>query len=129
MSNLDDAAKSSLSFALIIPVVLAGVVGTIANAVAAAIVVSPASIRLALVPGRYTVAIVVAASLPFILSLVRQPISPMLGLVVLTVIPSLLAKLVFSARATWSIVLLLNAVYALVTLAVYAFVAGRMRRS
>jgi hypothetical protein len=109
--------------------VLAGVVGTIANALAAAIVVSPASIRLALVPGRYTVAIVVAASLPFILSLVRRPISPMLGLVVLTVIPSMLAKLVFSARAPWSIVLLLNAVYALVTLAVYAFVAGRMRRS
>jgi hypothetical protein len=52
------------------------------------------------VPGRYAVAIVVAASLPFIFSLVRRPISPVLGLVVLTVIPSLLAKLVFFRACT-----------------------------
>jgi hypothetical protein len=129
MSNSGSAAESSLNFARIVAVVLAGVAGTVANALAAAIVVSPASIRLALVPGRYAVAVVVAGTLPFIFSLARQPISPMLGLVVLIVVPSLLAKLVFSAPAPWSIVLLLNAVYALVALAVYALAAGKMRRS
>ena len=116
-------------FVAIIAVVLAGVAGTIVNAIAAAIVISPAAIKLALVPGRYAVAIVVAGTLPFIFSMAQQPIISVLGLVVLTVVPSILAKLVFSAPAPWSIVLLLNAVYALAALAVYAFMASRMRRS
>jgi uncharacterized protein YqhQ len=75
------------------------------------------------------VAVAVAALLPFIFSLAQQPISTVLGLVVLTVVPSLLAKLVFASRSPWSIVLLLNAVYALVSLVVYAIAAGQMRRS
>ncbi len=129
MSIPDRADKSSLEFALIIPVVLAGVAGTLANAVAAAILVSPASIKLALVPGRYGVAIVVAGALPFIFAMAQQPISSMLAFVVLTVVPSLLSKLVFFAPRPWSIVFLLNAVYALVSLAVYAIAAGKMRRS
>ena len=124
MSNPDRTAESSLP-TLVIPVLVAGVAGTIVNAIAAAIVVAPASIRLALVPGRYAV----AALLPLIFSSLQQPISTVLGLVVLTIVPSLLAKLVFSVRSPWSIVLLLNAVYALVALVVYAITAGQMRRS
>jgi hypothetical protein len=129
MSTSNSAEKSSLNFALIIPVVLAGVAGTVVNAVAAAIVVSPTAIRLALLPGRYAVAIVVAGTLPFIFSMAPQPISSVLGLIVLTVVPSILAKLVFSAPAPWSIVLMLNAVYAIVALAVYGFAAGKIRQS
>ena len=97
MSNPDSADESSLDFALVIPVVLAGVAGTVVNAIAAAIVVSPANIKLALVPGRYVVAILVAVALPFIFAMAQQPISSMLAFVVLTVVPSLLSKLVFAA--------------------------------
>ena len=129
MSNPDRAEKSSLNFALIIPVVLAGIAGTVVNAVAAAIVVSPANIKLALVPGRYAVAIIVAGALPFIFAMVQQPISSMLAFVVLTVVPSILSKLVFAAPRPWSIVLLINAIYALTSMAVYGLVAGKMRRS
>ena len=129
MSNPNSAAKSSLNFALIIPIVLAGATGTVVNAIAAAIVVSPASIKLALVPGRYAVAIAVAGTLPFIFAMAQQPISAMLALVVLTMVPSLLSNLVFAAPRPWSIVLLVNAVYALTALAVYGIVAGKMRRS
>jgi len=124
MSNSDRTTESSLP-TLVIPVLVAGVAGTIVNAIAAAIVVAPASIRLALVPGRYAV----AALLPLIVSSLQQPISTVLGLVALTIVPSLLAKLVFSARAPWSIVPLLNAVFAPVSLVVYAITAGQMRRS
>ena len=115
-------------FVIIVAVVLAGVAGTVVNAIAAAIVISPAAIRLGLVPGRYVVAVLVAGTLPFIFSMAPQPISSVLGLIVLTVVPSILAKLVFSAPAPWSIVLMLNCVYALVTLAVCGFAASKMRR-
>jgi hypothetical protein len=114
---------------IIVAVVLAGVAGTIVNAVAAAVVISPAAIKLALLPGRHLVAVLVAGTLPLIFSMAPQPISSVLGIVVLTVVPSLLAKLVFSAPAPWLIVLLLNAVYALVALAVYIFAASKIRRS
>jgi len=129
MSNPNSAAKSSLNFALIIPIVLAGAAGTVVNAIAAAIVVSPANIKLALVPGRYAVAIAVAGTLPFIFAMAQQPISSMLAFVVLTVVPSILSKLVFAAPRPWTIVLLINAVYALTALAVYGLVASKMRRS
>jgi hypothetical protein len=128
MSNPDSAAKPSLNFARIIPVVLAGVAGG-GERCRRRHCGFAASIRLALVPGRYAVAVPVAGTLPFIFLFTRQPISPVLGLVMLTLVPSLLAKLVFSARAPWSIVLLLSAVYALVSLAVYALAGGEMRRS
>ena len=81
------------------------------------------------VPGRYAVAIAVAGALPFIFAMAQQPISSMLGLVVLTIVPSLLSKLVFAAPRPWSIVLLINAVYALTALAVYGLVARKVRRS
>lgn len=129
MSNSDSASESSLNFAVLIAVVLAGVAGTVVNAVAAAIVISPAAIKLALVPGRYVIAILVAGTLPLIFAMAPQPISSVLGLIALTVVPSILAKTVFSAPAPWSIVLLLNAVYALVALAVYEIAASKMRRS
>jgi hypothetical protein len=129
MSNSDTASESSLNFAVLIAVVLAGVAGTVVNAIAAAIVISPAAINLALVPGRYVIAILVAGTLPFIFWMTRQPISSVLGLVVLIVVPSILSKTVFSAPRPWSIVLLLNVVYALVALAVYELAASKMRRS
>jgi len=70
MRNPDSAAQSSLALAT--PVVLAGVPGTVANAVVAAILVSPASIRLALVPGRDAVALYAVVSFGRLRIVARQ---------------------------------------------------------
>jgi hypothetical protein len=129
MNNSEHANESSLGLGLVMAVVLAGVAGTIANAIAAGIVIIPSAIRLALVPGRYAVAVAVAALLPFIFRLARPSTGTLLGLVALTALPSLLAKLVFNAHAPWPIVGLLNAVYALAALIVYRVVANQTRRS
>jgi hypothetical protein len=95
------------------------VTATIVNAMAAAIIIAPSRIRLALVPGRYAVAIAVAALLPFVFRSQRLSIGIVLGLSTLTIIPSLFAKLVFNVPTPWLIVTLLNAVYALTALIVY----------
>ena len=50
----------------IIATVLAGVVGNVVNAVAASILIRPELIDFALVPGRYVVAILVAALIPIL---------------------------------------------------------------
>ncbi len=103
----------------IIAVVAAGIAGTVANGVAVALVVAPARIDLLLVPGRYGVAILVAAALPFLFRRLNGAAAWISALVTLTVVPSLLAKLVFGAGAPWGLVLGLNAVYAVVAIAIY----------
>ena len=44
----------------------------------------------------------------------------MLGVAILTLLPSLLAKFVFGADAPWSFVLWVNFIYALVATIIYA---------
>ncbi len=111
----------------LLALVVAAIAGTIANALAAAAFVNPDLIRLALVPGRYAVALAVALSIPLSLRLVRGRLAPWVALVLLTAIPSLLAKFVFGAGAPWHLVLSLNAVYGVVALAAYRLVAGGNR--
>ena len=111
----------------LLALVVAAIAGTIANALAAAAFVNPDLIRLALVPGRYAVAFAVALSIPLSLRLVRGRLAPWVALVLLTAIPSLLAKFVFGAGAPWHLVLSLNAVYGVVAIAAYRLVAGGNR--
>lgn len=107
----------------IVATVMAGVVGNVVNAVAAAIMVNPDLIHFALVPGRYLVAILVAALIPLSMVLVGGMPALLLSFVGLTVIPSLLAKLVFGSAAPWILVLVLNAIYALAAMATYKAIA------
>lgn len=94
-------------------VILAGVAGMIANAGAAALYLGWDKIALALMPGRYIVAILCAAVLPFIG--VSRGAGTVASLSFLIIVPSLLAKLAFGATAPWTTVLALNSVYALAT--------------
>ena len=110
-----------------IAVVVAGIVGTIANGLAIALLVAPERIDLLLVPGRYAVAILVAASLPLLFRRLTGAAPWAASLVVLTLVPSLLAKLVFGAGAPWHLVLALNAVYALAAVTSFVLVAGNIR--
>lgn len=116
-----------MSIRHIFALIAAAVAGTLANALAAAAFVNPDLIRLALVPGRYGIALAVALAIPLSLHLVRGRLAPWAALALLTVIPSLLAKLVFGAGAPWHLVLSLNAVYGLAALAAYRTVAGVSR--
>ena len=113
-----------------VAVLLAAVVGTLVNAFAAALVVSPDKIALALVPGRYLVAIGLCALLPPLAAIASGWRFALLGAAVLTLGASLLAKLAFGAGASWTLVLSLNAVFAVAAVASYGLaVRGRTGRT
>ena len=105
-------------------VIAAGVAGTLLNAVAAAFFVDGTRIGLALLPGRYAVAILVALTLPLAFRLRDSRMAVGISLLVLTLVPSLIAKLVLGAGAAWTTVIGLNAVYAVAALLVYGLLAG-----
>lgn len=104
-------------------VVVAGVVGTLVNAAALAVVLDPARLGLALVPGRYLVAIAVCAALPLLHGRLQRPWFWPAAALWLTLAPSLLAKLVFAAQAGWGQVLIFNFVFALAALFTYWLIA------
>jgi hypothetical protein len=108
---------------LILAVVVAGVVGTVANSVIVAALTPNEFVPLAVSPGRNAVAIAVAALLPVIYARISSVAAAVVGLAALIVIPSVLAKLVFGVGAPWYFVLGVNAVYAVAAWAVYLAIA------
>jgi hypothetical protein len=103
----------------IVAVIVAGVAGTIANSVVVAALTPNPFVPLAVSPGRNAVAIAVAVLLPVIYAATSGVAAAVIALVALTVIPSILAKLVFGIGAPWPFVLGVNAVYAIAAWAVY----------
>jgi hypothetical protein len=73
---------------LILAVVVAGVVGTVANSVIVAALTPNEFVPLAVSPGRNAVAIAVAALLPVIYARISSVAAAVVGLAALTVIPS-----------------------------------------
>jgi hypothetical protein len=108
---------------LIVAIVVAGVAGTLANSVIVALLTPNPFVPLAISPGRNAVAIAVAVLLPVIYAVTSGGAAAAIALVAMTVVPSLLAKLVFGAGAPWGLVLGVNAVYALAAWAVYRAIA------
>jgi hypothetical protein len=108
---------------LILAVVVAGFVGTVANSVIVAALTPNEFIPLAVSPGRNAVAIAVAALLPVIYARTSSVAAAIVSVAALTVIPSVLAKLVFGIGAPWHFVLGVNAVYAVAAWAVYLAIA------
>jgi hypothetical protein len=113
----------------IVAVIVAGVAGTIANSVVVAALTPNPFVPLAVSPGRNAVAIAVAVLLPVIYAVTSGVAAAVIALVALTVIPSILAKLVFGVDAPWPFVLGVNAVYAIAAWAVYGAIvrAGSSR--
>ena len=107
----------------ILAVVVAGFVGTVANSVIVAALTPSEFIPLAVSPGRNAVAIAVAALLPVIYARTSSVAAAIISVAALTVIPSVLAKLVFGIGAPWHFVLGVNAVYAVAAWAVYLAIA------
>jgi hypothetical protein len=110
---------------LILAVIVAGIVGTIANSVIVAALTPNPFIPLAISPGRNAVAIAVAVLLPLIYAWTSGAVAAIVAVAALTVIPSVLAKLVFGVDAPWSFVLGVNAVYAVAAWAVYLAIAPK----
>jgi hypothetical protein len=108
---------------LILAVIVAGVVGTVANSVVVAALTPNEFIPLATSPGRNAVAIEVAALLAVIYAWTSGATAAIVAVVALTVIPSVLAKLVFGVGAPWPFVVGVNAVYAVAAWAVYLAIA------
>lgn len=108
---------------LVVAVVVAGIVGTIANSIVVAALTPNEFLPLAVSPGRNAVAIAVAVLLPVIYAVMSGIAAAVVAVAALTVIPSLLAKLVFGVGAPWLFVLGVNAVYALAAWATYLAIA------
>lgn len=109
---------------VIIAVLLAGIAGTIANALGAMAIGGAEKWALMLVPARYAIACLVAVLLPVIFHYMRPILGVVVAAIALTGIPSLNAKLVLGVGAPWFSVLLLNAVYAAVAMLVYLAISG-----
>jgi hypothetical protein len=111
-------------------VVVAGLIGAVANNVFVAVIMQVSglgldlALQLAQRPGRYAIAIAVAALLP-LLARLSGPLAWAAALVLLTVIPPLLAKLVFTPDAPLIWALAANLVYAGAAVATYALIARR----
>jgi hypothetical protein len=111
-------------------VVVAGLIGAVANNVFVAVIMQVSglgldlALQLAQRPGRYAIAIAVAALLP-LLARLSGPLAWAAALVLLTVIPTLLAKLVFTPDAPLIWALAANLVYAGAAVATYALIARR----
>lgn len=103
----------------LIAIIAAGIAGTLLNAVAVAVAVSPAKLSLALVPGRYLVSIALCLVLPILSRFFSGLPFYLAAIVLLTGGASLLAKLVFAAAAPWVLVLSFNCVFAVAAALTY----------
>jgi len=108
----------------LLSVVLAGAAGVLANAAAAALFVNPALWQLAGTPNRYLIGIVLAVLVPLVYRVRPGAWGAALALLLLTLLPSLAAKLALGAVIAWPTLLALNFIYALAALVVYRVVAG-----
>ena len=106
----------------IIAAVLAGIAGTIANSIAITAAMGAPLMPLIFSFGREAVAILVALLLIPIFARLSGASAWICSFLTLTILPSVLAKLVFDAGSSWSAVLMLNAVYAIVAILVYVLV-------
>ena len=110
--------------------IVAGIVGTIVNSIAVSVSFGAPFLPLVFSFGREAVAIIVAILLPILFF--RMPRLPAMcwGFVLLTIIPSILAKTVFAATAPWLVVLIMNGFYAIAAVATYIAITGpRGRRT
>jgi hypothetical protein len=105
-------------------VVVAGAGGVLASALAAAAFVSPDLWRLALAIDRYIVGILLFTLVPPFYSMLPDVRGAALATVFLTLMPTVLSKLVLGSPADWPLLLAVNFVYAVATLAIYRLMLG-----
>jgi hypothetical protein len=112
----------------ILAAVLGGISGTIANSIAITLAIGAPLLPLIFSFGREAVAILVALLLIPIFTRLSGTTAWLVALVVLTLVPSILAKVVFGATVPLIMVLAFNAIYALVATVVYVLVTRQSAR-
>ena len=111
-------------FRIAFAVVLAGIAGALANAAFAGFFVHSALYRLAVLPIHHALGIAFAVLLPLVYRLRPDAWGAALALALLTLLPSLLAKLALGGAGPWPELLAMNFTYALTALVVYRLVRG-----
>lgn len=104
----------------LIIVVIAGIIGTVANAIAINIMAGQEVMPLIVSFGRNAVAIIVALLLIPLFGTLSGGAAWIASLVALTVIPSILAVFVFDGPGQWTFVLTVSFIYAFVATLIYA---------
>lgn len=104
---------------------IAGIAGCIANSIAITTLAGAPLLPLIFSLGREFFSILFAMALIPIFASMTGAAAWVTGFVVLEALASLSAKLIWGAAAPWGFVLLVNGVYALIAVAIYA--AGRNR--
>lgn len=111
----------------ILAALVAALAGTWVSAILAALVLPVSALSLMTRVDLYIVAVVATLTLIWLFRKLGPIGGWAAGLVVLTLLPSLLTKLIFGAASGWLLVLVLNAIFAVTALVVYRFVAfGRL---
>jgi len=112
---------------IVLAVILAGIIGTLVNAFAASVIVSPDKLNFMYVANRYFIAIAVVALLPVLGMFLSGNGLRIVGLISLILIPTLIAKLVLFVGAPWGLVIVLNAFYAFGAYVSYLLLSGKKR--
>ncbi len=103
---------------------LAGIAGMVAYALAGALFVDPAQLALLAKPGFYLVGVFFVLPLPVIYRFLPGARGAFLALVLLTVEPAVASKVGGEAATAWHVLLALTFFYALTALVVFRLVAG-----
>ena len=111
----------------LIAAVVAGIAGTVANSLIVSALVGAPVMGLIFSFGREAVAILCAFLLIPLFARLPETQAWIAGIVTLTALPSLLAKTVFAADAPWTMVLGVNAVYAVTAVIVFRLIVKQTR--
>ncbi|WP_193367065.1 hypothetical protein [Pelagibius marinus] len=103
---------------------LAGIVGMVAYALAAALLVDSAQLSLLAKPAFYLVGIFFVLPAPVVYRFLPDARGAALALALMTLMPALASKLGGETMLAWHVLLALTFVYALTALVVYRLVAG-----
>jgi len=107
----------------VLAAVIAGILGLIGNAIAITALAGAELMPLILSAGRAFWSVVFALALIPIFARMNRATAWITGIVVLDLLATLSAKLIWGAGAPWGFAFLVNGVYALVATAVYALSA------
>lgn len=106
-----------------VALIFAGILGALANAVAAASLSTLPLMELVMGFGRYAVAIVVALMLPIIFTWRSDTKAWIVAVAVLTLVTSFLSSVVFSIGAPLGFIFAANTAYAVTATMVFALIA------
>lgn len=118
-----------MTFRTVLALVLAGIAGSFAYALAAALFVDGELVLLATNPKFHLVGIFFVLPAPVVYRFLPGAWGAALALLLMTLLPALASKLGGETMLAWHVLLALTFVYALTALVVYRLVAGPRRKS